>query len=112
MLNDYSFNHIANCCLYLMDQHKKGDVFLNGMIPYVIYGSMVNIHFPLTKGLEMAIVPNDGADSDILINDLKKIAAAEFQDNMQPTFYEICDRLPRTPAGKIDYQALEQMADK
>lgn len=55
-LNDHSFNFVAqNYNLSMV--HKKGDVFLNAMIPYVIYSAIDNIHMPLALSMEVVIIP-------------------------------------------------------
>lgn len=55
-LNDHSFNFVAQNYNLSMD-HKKGDVFLNTMIPYVIYSAIDNIHMPLALSMEVVIIP-------------------------------------------------------
>lgn len=55
-LDDNAFNFVAqNYNLSMI--HKKGDVFLNAMIPYVIYGTIDNIHMPLSLSMEVVIIP-------------------------------------------------------
>lgn len=55
-LDDNAFNYVA--FNYNMSMaHKKGDVFLNAMIPYVVYSAIDNIHMPLSLSMEVVIIP-------------------------------------------------------
>lgn len=55
-MDDNAFNFVAqNYNLSMV--HKKGDVFLNAMIPYVIYSVIDNIHMPLSLSMEVVIIP-------------------------------------------------------
>lgn len=56
ILNDRAFNVVTQHYL-LSIPHKRGETFLSMMIPYVVYGVLVNIHMPLCLGLETVIVP-------------------------------------------------------
>lgn len=56
LLSDNDFNVIVQTYLSSMP-HKRGEVFLSMMIPYVVYGTLVNIHMPLCLGLETVIIP-------------------------------------------------------
>ncbi len=61
VLCDHSFNlvaHYYNLCM----AHKRGDVFLSVMIPYVVYSGIINIHMPLSLGFETVLVPKFEAD--------------------------------------------------
>ncbi len=42
-----------------------------------------------------------------LENELRALCERKLQENMRPAFYEFCKEFPRTPAGKVDYRALE-----
>ena len=42
--------------------------------------------------------------------DLAKLCAKELHGNAQPYAYRFIDKLPTTPAGKVDFRALERMA--
>ena len=56
LLNDNSFNSVA--WQYIQSfPHQKGEVFLSVIVPFVVYGSMINIHMPLCLGLEVAVIP-------------------------------------------------------
>ena len=54
-----------------------------------------------------AYVIGNGEKDTALFEELKEICAKQLPDNMRPRFYESCTEFPRTPAGKIDYRALE-----
>jgi len=56
LLNDNSFNVVTQNYITSMP-HQRGEVFLSMMIPYVVYGALVNIHMPLCLGLETVIIP-------------------------------------------------------
>lgn len=56
LLNDLAFNAVTKCYVLSMPHHR-GEVFLSVMIPYVVYGTLINIHMPLCLGLEVVIVP-------------------------------------------------------
>lgn len=59
------------------------------------------------KVLKAFVVKKDGADGEALISELRASCEKQLPDNMRPYFYEFCTEFPRTPAGKIDYRALE-----
>lgn len=42
--------------------HERGQIFLCTMIPYVVYGTLINIHMPLCLGLETVIIPKFDPD--------------------------------------------------
>lgn len=56
LLNDRALNIVAqqyeNCVI-----HERQQVFLSVMIPFVIYGTLTNIHMPLCLGLRTVIIP-------------------------------------------------------
>ena len=56
LLNDIAFNAVTKCYVLSMP-HRRGEVFLSVMIPYVVYGTLINIHMPLCLGMEVVIVP-------------------------------------------------------
>ena len=56
LLNDISFNSVVQHYIRTVP-HKKGEVYLSMLIPYVVYGTLINIHMPLCLGLETVIVP-------------------------------------------------------
>lgn len=69
MLSDYSFNSVAWNYKEIME-YKRGETFLSVIVPFVTYGSIINIHMPLCLGLELAIIPK--FDADKWSNYLKK----------------------------------------
>ncbi len=56
LLNDLAFNAVVQTYI-LSVPHERRDVFLSIMIPYVVYGTLINIHMPLCLGLEVVIIP-------------------------------------------------------
>ncbi|MBQ6332210.1 MAG: acyl--CoA ligase [Clostridia bacterium] len=56
LLNDLAFNAVTQTYILSMP-HKRGETFLSVMIPYVVYGTLINIHMPLCLGLETVIIP-------------------------------------------------------
>lgn len=60
-LSDVSFNTITQDYMLSMP-HKRGQVFLSMMIPYVVYGTLINIHMPLCLGLETVLIPKFNPD--------------------------------------------------
>ncbi len=61
LLTNRSFNSVAWQYVHTFT-HERGEVFLSVMVPFVTYGSIVNIHMPLCLGLEVALVPKFEAD--------------------------------------------------
>ena len=62
MLSDIAFNTVTQNYVLSMP-HKRGEVFLNIIIPFVVYGTLVNVHMPLCLGLETVLIPKfDPAD--------------------------------------------------
>ena len=61
LLNDISFNSVVQHYIRTVP-HKKGEVYLSMLIPYVVYGTLINIHMPLCLGLETVIVPKFETD--------------------------------------------------
>lgn len=55
-LSDVAFNTVTQDYMLSMP-HKQGEVFLSTMIPYVVYGTLINIHMPLCLGLETVLIP-------------------------------------------------------
>jgi len=56
LLNDISFNVVVQHYISTVP-HERGEVYLSMLIPYVVYGTLINIHMPLCLGLEVVIVP-------------------------------------------------------
>ena len=56
LLNDNAFNSVV--WQYAQSfPHQRTEVFLNVMIPFVVYGIVTNIHMPLCLGLEVVVIP-------------------------------------------------------
>ena len=49
---------------------------------------------------------------DKIISELKDMCKKELPEYSQPVDFRFCDSLPLTPIGKIDYRALEKMAEE
>ena len=49
---------------------------------------------------------------DKIISELKDMCKKELPEYSQPVDFRFCDSLPLTPIGKIDYRALEEMAER
>ena len=58
------------------------------------------------KVLKAYIIKNEMADNK-LEEELWNLCSKTLPENMRPYFYETVEEFPRTPAGKIDYRALE-----
>ncbi|MCQ2082402.1 MAG: acyl--CoA ligase [Lachnospiraceae bacterium] len=56
LLSNHSFNSVAWQYVMKFERDRK-DVFLSVMVPFVTYGSIINIHMPLCLGMELAIIP-------------------------------------------------------
>ncbi len=56
MLSDRAMNAVVFQYI-LTSGIKRGEVFLNLMIPFVVYGILTNVHLPLCIGLQSVIVP-------------------------------------------------------
>ncbi len=56
MLNDKAVNAVV--AQYIdVSGIERGEVFLNLMIPFVLYGIVTNVHLPLCLGLESVVIP-------------------------------------------------------
>lgn len=53
---DNSYNAVVLQYMNSME-HKRGEVFLNIIVPFVVYGMLTCMHMPLCLGLTVAIVP-------------------------------------------------------
>lgn len=61
MLSDNAMNAVV--CQYINTSGiARGEVFLNLMIPFVVYGILTNVHLPLCIGLENVIIPKFDAN--------------------------------------------------
>lgn len=56
MLCDECFNGIAEEYNLIM-KHERQGIFLNTIVPFVVYGFLINSHMPLCLGLEQYILP-------------------------------------------------------
>lgn len=56
LLNDQSVNAVAHQ-YYLTFPRKRGERFLNIIVPYVIYGLIACMHMPLSLGLTLVVIP-------------------------------------------------------
>lgn len=61
LLQNKAFNAVAQNYLLCMD-HNIGDPYLSSIVPFVTYGTMINIHMPLCMGLETVLLPKFDAD--------------------------------------------------
>lgn len=61
LLTNHSFNSVAWQYIHTFP-HERKDIFLSVMVPFVTYGSIVNIHMPLCLGLEVALIPKFNAN--------------------------------------------------
>lgn len=52
------------------------------------------------------------ADSSMLIGILQSVAKKELPIHMQPAAIHVLDAIPMTASGKVDYRALEEMANE
>ena len=59
-----------------------------------------------------AVLNEDGLkDKENIIEDLKKLCEEELPEYAQPKEIKIIEKLPLTPIGKVDYRALEKLAE-
>ncbi|MGN0494714.1 MAG: class I adenylate-forming enzyme family protein [Lachnospiraceae bacterium] len=61
LLNDNSFNAVVWQYIQSFPHHRK-EVFLNVVVPFVVYGIVTNIHMPLCLGLEVVLIPKFDPD--------------------------------------------------
>ena len=54
------------------------------------------------------VVLNSGVNSDFAINEISSMCKNELPESSWPVEYRFLDNLPSTPAGKVDYRALER----
>ena len=56
LLTDKAYNAVA--MQYKMSMaHRRGEVFLNIIVPFVVYGMLTCMHMPLCLGLTVAVIP-------------------------------------------------------
>ena len=56
MLSDNAINGIAEEYNFIMPHNRK-EKYLNTIVPFVVYGFVINAHMPLCLGLEQYIIP-------------------------------------------------------
>ena len=56
------------------------------------------------------VLKDKGLDNNNITEEIRQICRENLPDYMVPDEIEYRDDLPRTPRGKIDYRALEEMA--
>ena len=56
LLTDKAYNSVVMQYMQSM-RHKRGEVFLNIIIPFVVYGMLTCLHMPLCLGLTVVIIP-------------------------------------------------------
>ena len=56
------------------------------------------------------VVLKDSIQREVIERDLAELCAKELHDNALPYAYHFMDKLPTTPAGKVDFRTLERMA--
>lgn len=56
LLTDKAYNAVAMQYMKSM-AHKRGEVFLNIIVPFVVYGMLTCMHMPLCLGLTVVIIP-------------------------------------------------------
>ncbi len=56
LLNDKMYNVVVMQYMKSMD-YQRGQVFLNVIVPFVVYGMLTCMHMPLCLGLTVAIIP-------------------------------------------------------
>ncbi len=56
LLTDKAYNAVAMQYMKSM-RHERGEVFLNIMVPFVVYGMLTCMHVPLCMGLTVVLIP-------------------------------------------------------
>ncbi len=56
LLSDKAYNAVAMQYMKSM-RHERGEVFLNIMVPFVVYGMLTCMHVPLCMGLTVVLIP-------------------------------------------------------
>lgn len=102
--------HIANGIqkkIYSLDIEK---VLLSH--PKVDKCAVVPIHDEVTFQVPVAfIILQNGCCLETELEDIKKYASQNLQGGYQPVQYIIVDKFPLTKVGKVDYLALEKLAE-
>jgi len=62
MLSDNAMNAVAFQYHYIFHLDLKESVFLNLVVPFVVYGSLINMHMPLTMRATVVLIPNFDAE--------------------------------------------------
>lgn len=58
MLSDNAMNAVAFQYHHIFHLEPKESVFLNLVVPFVVYGSLINMHMPLTMRATVVLIPN------------------------------------------------------
>lgn len=74
---------------------------------WVCESCVVGVTNGKNKVLKAYVAVRENSNIALLEQELRKDCTSRLSENMRPVFYEFVDRLPLTPAGKIDYQKLE-----
>ncbi len=56
LLTDKAYNTVAMQYMKSME-HRRGEVFLNITVPFVVYGGLTCMHMPLCLGLKIVLIP-------------------------------------------------------
>ena len=62
VLSDNAMNAVAFQYHYIFHLDLKESVFLDLVVPFVVYGSLINMHMPLTMRSTVVLIPNFDAD--------------------------------------------------
>ena len=62
MLSDNAMNAVAFQYHYIFRVEPNENVFLNLVVPFVVYGSLINMHMPLTMRSTVVLIPNFDAE--------------------------------------------------
>ena len=103
LLADNALNTVACHYKYGM-KHEKGDVFLNILVPFVVYGSSTCMHMPLCLGLCVAIIPKfDAAEWGQYIRKYRPNHIAGIPSYMEPM-------LKDTKLNNVDMDCIKTIA--
>ena len=62
--------------------------------------------------LQAHIVISDLSNADQVESELRELCDKELPSYSRPTYYKFHNNLPLTSAGKVDYRALEKLAEE
>ena len=57
MLSDRAINAISLQYSYVFQPFSRQEIFLNEIVPFAVYGFLINIHIPLSLGLKLILIP-------------------------------------------------------